>query len=446
MGDDLVARVVRDKKFGDEISDSSFRAAFREQAIDAYKELAAGAAPLQFAGDWRTALRTVPTWKRNPESEDIWLAVEDYGSAGAGPGPGRGQQGRRQIQAAQRRRSPRTTNPGRPGRTTRGSGLRRPHLAAGPQADRRAGVPAVEGSLTNLTPRLQPFNAANELVFNVYLSDDPDARPFRFAVEGTTLEGGKTEPITYVKKKHKVLEGRAVELVRVEQVFDVRTAPVKRIDKVALGELSSRQKQAELQMPAFGAKAVEGREGGLRRAAGRAERHRHPMPGGGRRDAVGVGRGRCRGGRDFTYNGRPGGPVPARDRPGPGMPVGLVVVADQGYVQDVLTALSNSKLRFQEVQTTLAGFRGTLRRPPEHRRAGPPAGHRPEEPGRRQRRRDGRGRVAAGSAPTMPRPGAGLPTSPGRAARDVGRLPGDGVPGHGRLADEQHRRPGRPAT
>ena len=33
---------------------------------------------MQFAGDWRTALRNVPAWKRNPESEDIWLATEDY--------------------------------------------------------------------------------------------------------------------------------------------------------------------------------------------------------------------------------------------------------------------------------------------------------------------------------------------------------------------------------
>src|SRR5436305_3341933 len=76
LGEEQIAK-VKGMKFGDEISDPSFINYFRDQGMEGYKTLAKDVAPLQFAGDWRTALRTVPAWKRNPTSEDIWLAIED---------------------------------------------------------------------------------------------------------------------------------------------------------------------------------------------------------------------------------------------------------------------------------------------------------------------------------------------------------------------------------
>ena len=42
------------------------------------------------------------------------------------------------------------------------------------------------------------------------------------------------------------------------------------------------------------------------------------------------------------------------------MPIGLTVIADQAYVQDVLTAVANCKLHFQTVQTHMARFRSGL--------------------------------------------------------------------------------------
>src|SRR5262249_25084291 len=42
------------------------------------------------------------------------------------------------------------------------------------------------------------------------------------------------------------------------------------------------------------------------------------------------------------------------------MPVGIVVVVDQSYLQDVLLAFANSPLRFQITQVTWTRFRGTL--------------------------------------------------------------------------------------
>src|SRR5215212_18515 len=77
LTEELVAK-IKPLKFGAPINDSSFINAYRDEGMKGYEKLAAEAAPLQFAGDWRTALRTVPAWKRNPSSEDIWLAAEDY--------------------------------------------------------------------------------------------------------------------------------------------------------------------------------------------------------------------------------------------------------------------------------------------------------------------------------------------------------------------------------
>jgi len=77
LGEEQISK-YKDAKFGADISDASFKYAFRDLGMKGYEELAKAAAPIQFAGDWRTALRTVPSWRRDPESEDIWLAIEDY--------------------------------------------------------------------------------------------------------------------------------------------------------------------------------------------------------------------------------------------------------------------------------------------------------------------------------------------------------------------------------
>jgi hypothetical protein len=255
LGEEQIAK-VKELKFGDEITDRNFISLFRDEGMKGYEKLAQTVAPIQFAGDWRSALRTVSAWKRNPESEDIWLAAEDYwvqrelvlALAGVNKDAG-----------AFKRPSDFPEND--PRHALKNDPKERTFIGRTWQLDLKLTDeptgPTVRGSITNLTGRLQPFNAANQLLFNVYLSDDADAKPFPFIVEGTTLEGGKKDQIKPLKDKHTVVEGRAIELFKVEQVFDIRTAPVKRVDRVALGYTSARHSQAELQMPAFSAKAAE---------------------------------------------------------------------------------------------------------------------------------------------------------------------------------------------
>ena len=253
LGEDRVA-LVKDLKFGTEISDSKFLDAFRDYFDKGYEKMVDNAAPIQFQGGWQAVLRHVAKWTKNPESEDVWLAAEDYWVE---------REMLRSLNEVNKEAA--KLKP----RTPEKDGLRKRSFAGRTwelnleMVDKSNGI-AIQGTIRNLTPRLQPFNMTNELLFKIWLSDDPAARPFLFSVEGASMEGGKTEPIKFIEKKHIVLEGNPRGLYRVEQVFDVRTAPVKRLDQLFIGTYSdsgpgavdSRHSKAELQMPAFSEKAV----------------------------------------------------------------------------------------------------------------------------------------------------------------------------------------------
>ncbi|MSR53310.1 MAG: hypothetical protein EXS09_08465 [Gemmataceae bacterium] len=358
LGDEQVEK-VKALKFGNEITNDSFLNAFRDHYVKEYSSLVASAAPLQFSGSWNTVLRHVPVWKRTPQSEDVWLAMEDFWVE------------KEFIRA-----------------------LAEINNDAGrfePKADEKTGIrertfsnriwevqlklvdkpggSVVEGTIKNRTDRLQPYNANNELVLNIWLNEDANTRPFRYVIEGTSLHGGKSEPVKFVEKKHTVLEGTPRGIYRVEQVFDTRTAPIKRLEQLVLGQLSDRNSLAELQMAAFSTKAVADEAA----AAGMGT----PMDMGvGGPPAAGVGPGGVGMGPPGGPSG-PGGDAASAEVPTTfnglvrrryinrtdqvrAMPVGLRFILDQAYVQDALTALSNSKLRFQTVQTSLMRFRNSL--------------------------------------------------------------------------------------
>jgi len=369
LGDDQIAK-VKDLKFGAEISDTSFLDVFRDLFMKGYDEVAKDISPMQFAGDWRSVLRNVPTWKRNPTYEDVWLAIEDYWvqrelvAALAGVNK---EAAKLQKPAEVAANDPRRNPPNSP---LKDSATERTFVGRTWRLDLKLELrptgPVVTGSVTNLTPRLQPFNANNELVFNVWLSNAAEAKPFRFVIEGTTLEGGKTEPIKFVERIHTVLEGSAVELFRVEQVFDVRTAPVKRLDRMMLGYTSAKHSQADLQMPAFSSKIIDAEAAGMGMGMGPGGVGMGPPGLAGPMGPPGIvgagpgGPGGTAATTEMTYNGLVRKRYVSRTDQVRAMPIGLVVVADQAYVQDVLTALTNSKLRFQTVQTSLKRFRDSL--------------------------------------------------------------------------------------
>ena len=254
------------------------------------------------------------------------------------------------------------------------------------------------GTLTNLSDRLQLMGAGDMMVLKVWFTDSAAEQPTYLRIGGayvrgkgaTRKEGGadvpdNVHPILPLEE-HVLPAGKAAdEIVRVEQVFDTRTVPVKRIDALVLGKTDSRlgsgvvlappgagfvqEKTAEAPADAgvAGGPPPMGGMPGVSSVAG-PPGAAPPRPMGG-----GPGPGGTSGQGSTAGLASGGGPIAAvidgnRRRYLPDgvtaqvrrMPVGIVVVVDQAYIQDVLLAFANSPLRFQITQVTWTRFRGPL--------------------------------------------------------------------------------------
>jgi hypothetical protein len=161
---------------------------------------------------------------------------------------------------------------------------------------------------------------------NVWLSADAKT-PFEFEVQGVAVEAGKTQAIKPVDSHGIPLGLRATEIARVEQVFDLRTAPIKRIEYLALGKAGERQHKEPLVMSKFSEADVE-----------------KENPKEDAKTVSGIER------RRYLK-------VSEQIRQ---MPLGVVVVADQAYMKDLLEEVGRSKLRIQIAQTEWSRFHGTL--------------------------------------------------------------------------------------
>jgi hypothetical protein len=363
IGDDEILK-VKDKKFGADISDDKFLVAFRDHFAKEYAALASEVEPLQFAGGWTSVLRYVPVWKKNPDSEDVWLAVEDFWI-------------QKELIAALNdvnKDAAKLVYFKQDKDSLRSRTFYNRIWQVDLQLVEHPNGMAIEGTIKNRTDRLQAYNATNELVLNVWLSEQGDATPFRFAIEGGSLEGGKQEKIKYVEKKHIILEGNPTGIYRVEQVYDARTVPIKRLDKLAMGfasgYASARYSDKDLQMSAFSTVASTAETtptGGTGAPAGPAG---PPGPPVGGPMGVGVsgpmgpaGTAGSSGGASAaneTFNGLARKRYISRTDQVRSVPIGLTVIADQSFVQDALTAVANCKLRFQTIETHLTRYRGSV--------------------------------------------------------------------------------------
>lgn len=130
----------------------------------------------------------------------------------------------------------------------------------------------------------------------------------------------------------------------VEQVINWQTAPVKRIDKIALAYRSHRTTPFELKPPPAMVEEVKKEE-------------RKEGIGGGSADARFAG-GAKQAEKDSTFDKNRYIDVTQQVRR---MPLGVVVIVDQAHVQDVLTAIANSRLRVQITQTQMQRYRGSIK-------------------------------------------------------------------------------------
>lgn len=362
-------------------------------------------APTQFLGGWQARLRYVSDWKEGAiDPNEVWLAMEDVWVQ------------RSLLSAikavnddsAEFRRAKREANGTYtvdPTFDDRGNKLDGGRTVPTPAEEKtkaafRSRTWAVElevvtegtarrlaGKLVNLTDKLQLLGNGNTMKLNVWFSKAPTAQPLEFKIGGeylagfgaTKRENGADVPANEMAVvplgDHIIpvaLQGADFEIARVEQVFDARTVPIKRVDGLALGYLDSRSAAAALKQPEF-IKDPPAAPGGADMGMGPmgAPMGMGPVVGG---PAVGgPAVGGPGGGGATAPTGAIVGPLSNKQlleftkkrylditKEVRRMPVAVVLVVDQSYIQDVLLAFSNSPLRFQITQLTWTRFRGAL--------------------------------------------------------------------------------------
>jgi uncharacterized protein YpmS len=330
-----------------------------------YNKIEENLQPMQWAGGMKGVLQP-PDWTRVlPNSEDMWLALENLWV-------------QREIlgkvaevnkRAAKFELKPNTTDVYR-------SKIWEVQL----KVERKEGGAApkgpgfyLTGRIRNISPRLQVFGISNRLKLNVWFNND-DSKAFSFEIEGTTREGDpnpdedKPEKWLAIKTIDKHLlpvdlkEPRQIS--RVEQDFDIRTVPIKRVEAFAIGKsaLSDRNCNYDpLMMSQFSKKATlaavdPGKEEKKEEKKGGGGMPNMPsMPGGagGKKDKedgeasktrYGVARERYLSVTDQVRR----------------LPVAFAVVTDQSYLDEIVQAVANTKMRYQTTQMEWTRFHDTL--------------------------------------------------------------------------------------
>jgi hypothetical protein len=242
------------------------------------------------------------------------------------------------------------------------------------------------GKLTNNTDKLQLLGIGNVMELDVWL-DRNATQPFHFKVGGEFVPGRGKMDIVYVSGDHDIPPGTTVtEIFKVEQVFDTRTVPVRRIDKLVLGYPDARNANKppvkHKEFPEDPADTTAGQVPGAVPGGGRGGPPSAPPPstsgpprgasaeGPGAAGGVGAagtvgagwpvvyGAGTMESTLDATKKRYIESTTQVRR-----MPVAIAVIVDQSYLEDTLTAFANSPLRLQITQVHWQRFRGTLGEP-----------------------------------------------------------------------------------
>ncbi len=343
-------------------------------------------APTQFKGGWQNVLRHVNDWgQRRITKDQVWLVMEDIWVQRAMLDTVRSVN--EEIAAFRRARKDAGGNiVVDPSFNERGKKVDPTgKLIATPDAEKldtlfRSRTWAVElkvkrdgaqarltGTLYNLSDRLQLLGVGDMMTLKVWFTHNASEQPMIFRIGGSYLRGRgatkKENGVDVPDNSREILEleehilptgNNATEITRVEQVLDVRTVPIKRIDKLVLGNkaaLDSRNADRALKSPSF-IKEEEApppgpppAPGGPAGPGGVGPQASDGVMGGGSVTAV------------IDGNKKRYLEVTPQVRL---LPVGVVVLVDQSYVQDVLLAFANSPLRFQITQVEFQRYYGTL--------------------------------------------------------------------------------------
>lgn len=337
------------KKFGDPIADddcitwaskSYYKEQLQEIAATAGLTNSKGEVLVQFKDGWEKVLRYIETFKDNqPPSEELWLAQEDLWV----------QRALLDIVSVANKSvaNYQIINGGKvPAKDDTSRTFRNPNWQLETKVIRNPqGKWILQYRLVNVSPRLQPLGVPLNLVFK---ETNLDMDLF--------IEGEPLLPSAATTLAEKEVPGVAKPgpVDSVIQVFDWRAAPVKRVDKIALGQHSHRTFSAGLkESPAFSQKKAEAP---TPKATGGGAGPAGANPGSGSPVSLGSGDG---GGAasSKTPNGIEKKRYVEINDQVRRMPFGLVVIVDQAHIQDVLTAVTNSKMRIQITQVEWQHYR-----------------------------------------------------------------------------------------
>ena len=351
------------QKFGDKmqvVNDelNTFKTKPTYEAV--YDRMADGVRPTQFAGNsWRGVLRSVSDWgDKTPTQSQVWLALEDMWVQRGLLEPIAAVNASAAVFAA----ADDGKDPLKRKFRSRVWDLDLEVAREGKEAGK-----LIRAKLTNRTDRMQLLGNGKTMDLRVWLTEG--GNPIRFRIEGAFLKANEVLDVKPNENLHGIPTGTEVKkLARVEHVLDGRTVPIRRIDMVQLGKVDARHAAAALKQPKFFPEEVAvDPAGGLGGPPGM------PGPGG---EGGGEGRGRVGMGMGMGMGGggvggaNYGPPLAVLDGNKKRyidvtdqvrrMPVALVLVVDQMYLQDTLVAFANSSLRFQVTQYHWKRFRGTL--------------------------------------------------------------------------------------
>lgn len=325
----------------------------------AYDRAAKAIRPTTFAtGSWKGVLRYVSDWtNRRPTSQQIWLALEDLWIQRGLLAPVK------QVNDAAAQFAL-LGNGSDPLKRKFASRVWELDLDA---SDRKI----VRMKLRNKTDRLQLLGVGNTMRLKLWLSKAPTARPIEVRIEGEFVKAApspeSTLEIRPVRNLHRIdlPPDEVQEIVRVEQILDERTVPIRQIGNIALNYKDARNNLAELKPPlqsTFNVETPASGTGAPTVPGPGGQPPRPPIPGGeevpgqpGKPGAVGARTGDPKVVLDGNKNRYLAVSEQVRR-----MPVAIVLIVDQMFVQDALVAYTNSPMRFQITQSHWRRFRGSL--------------------------------------------------------------------------------------
>ncbi len=333
--------------------------------LESYNRMAATLLPTKFAGTgWPTVLRHVTDWGTGrPEWNLFWLSLEDFWIQRALLKP-----------IAQVNANAAKFDLVKPPAGTPDTPLKRKFQNRTWEIDIELATEGpnrvLKSKLKNKTDRLQMLGSNKTMRLSVWF-DDPkigNSQPFEYKIGGELVKGfGELTP-KLVAEVHKIPAGvDPAEIYKVEQVLDEITVPIRLVRRVELGFRDSKRSAAELKTPSFFPEDAPAAEAAPAAGPGGG-------PGGGPPAGLGLG------GREGPGGSATGAEAGSASRTGTAevvllgnkkryierteqvrrMPIGLDLVVDQAYVNDILIELANSPLRLQITQTQWQRFRDPL--------------------------------------------------------------------------------------